>query len=146
MTCGWLAGCAGVAGTGRCQQLKLPYSSRRIRRAAHEALTKRALKTYHPIQTKEATILVSSLLSSSAGTHPEKHFQRFTTSTIMSILYDHPTIVSEHDPTVERIDEYNNRFGRAVALGSNLVDIFPWMIHIPDRSWLRLVTVSHCVY
>jgi len=73
--------------------------------------------------------LVSSLLSSSAGTHPEKHFQRFTTSTIMSILYDHPTIVSEHDPIVERIDEYNNWFGRAVALGSSMrsmsIECFP---------------------
>ena len=35
---------------------------RRIRRAAHEALTKRAVQNYHPIKTKEATILVSSIL------------------------------------------------------------------------------------
>jgi len=113
--------------------------SRRIRRAAHEALTKMTLQSYRPIQTKEATILVSLLLASSSRTQPEKHFQRFTTSMIMSILYDHPTIVSERDPTVERIDEYNNRFSRAVALGSNLVDIFPWMMHIPDRfaKWKR---------
>jgi len=125
--------------------LKFLCSSRRIRRAAHEALTKRAVQSYRPIQTKEATILVSSLLASSASSRPEKHFQRFTTSTIMSILYDHPTIVSEHDPTIEKIDDYNNRFSRAAALGSNLVDIFPWMIHIPDRSWPLLVTVP-CVY
>ena len=114
--------------------VKFPHSSRRIRRAAHEALTKRALQSYRPIRTKEATILVSSLLASSASSHPEKHFQRLTTSTITSILYDHPAIVSEHDPTIEKIDDYNNRFSRVMALGSNLVDIFPWMIHIPDRS------------
>jgi len=113
--------------------------SRRIRRAAHEALAKRALQSYRPIQAKEATILVSSLLASSSSTQPGKYFQRFATSTVVSILYDHPTIVSEHDPTIEMIDEYNNRFGRAAALGSNLVDIFPWMMHIPDRfaKWKR---------
>jgi len=115
------------------QLLKFTCSSRRIRRAAHEALTKRVLHSYRPIETKEATILVSSLLASSASTQPEKHFQRFTTSTIMSIVYDHPTIVSEHDPTIEKINDYIDRFGRAAALGSNLVDIFPWMMYIPDR-------------
>jgi hypothetical protein len=93
------------------------------------------LQRYRPIQTKEATILVSSLLAASASTlHPEKHFRRFAASTIMSILYDHPTIVSEHDPTIERIEEFNNRLTRAAVPGSNLVNLFPWMLHIPERS------------
>jgi cytochrome P450 len=41
------------------------YSWRRMRRASHEALTKMAVQRYHPIQTKEATILVSALLENS---------------------------------------------------------------------------------
>ena len=41
-------------------------SWRRMRRAAHEALTKRVVRNYHPIQTKEATILALSLLSPSS--------------------------------------------------------------------------------
>jgi hypothetical protein len=112
------------------------YSCRRIRRAAHEALTKRVVQGYHPIQTKEATILVSSLLTPSVSFNPDKQFQRLSASTIMSILYDYPTIVSEHDHTLEKIDAYNLRISKAENTGSRLVDIFPWMIHIPERSWL----------
>ncbi|KAI9450255.1 cytochrome P450 [Russula earlei] len=112
---------------------------RRLRRAAHEALSKKALRNYHPIQTKEATILVSSLLMPSASLYPDKQFQRFAASTIMSILYDHPTMVSEHDETLKMIEEYTLRLSHSAAPGSNLVDIFPWMMHIPERfaKWKR---------
>src|SRR5712671_4808516 len=106
-----------------------------MRRAAHEALTKRTLQSYRPIQTKEATILVSSLLASSGSLRPDKHFQRFSASTIMSIVYDYPTIVSDHDHTIESIEQYSTRVSTAAVPGSNLVDIFPWMMHIPERSW-----------
>jgi len=106
-----------------------------MRRAAHEALTKRVVQNYHPIQMKEATILVSSLLISSANFKPDRHFRRLAASTIMSIIYDYPTIMSEHDPSVERIDKYIDRNSHASAMGSYFVDIFPWMKHIPERSW-----------
>jgi hypothetical protein len=106
-----------------------------MRRAAHEALTKRAVKTYNHIQTKEATILVSSLLIPSADLKQDKHFKRLAASTIMSIVYDYPTIMSEHDHAVEKIETYNERTGHAAGMGSYFVDIFPWMKHIPERSW-----------
>jgi hypothetical protein len=121
------------------------YSCRRIRRAAQEALTKRVVQRYHPIQTKEATILVSSLLTPSVSLNLDKQFQRLSASTIMSILYDHPTILSEHDHTLNQIDAYNLRASKAENIGSYFVDIFPWMIHIPERSWL-LFLFSHCAY
>ena len=109
---------------------------RRMRRAAHEALTKRAVQNYHPIQTKEATILVSSLLRPSADLKQDRHFKRLGASTIMSIVYDYPTIMSERDPVLEKIEEYIDRVSDAVAMGSYFVDIFPWMKHIPERSCL----------
>src|SRR6266566_4329585 len=107
-----------------------------MRRAAHEALTKRAVKNYNHIQTKEATVLVSSLLAPSTNLKQDRHFKRLAASTIMSIVYDYPTIMSEHDHAVERIEIYNDRTGQAVVMGSYFVDIFPWMKHIPERSWL----------
>ncbi|KAH9987255.1 cytochrome P450 [Russula vinacea] len=57
----------------------------------------------------------------------------------MSIVYDYPTIVSEHDHGVEKIEAFNDRVGHAVIMGSYLVDIFPWMNHIPARfaKWKR---------
>jgi cytochrome P450 len=118
-------------------------SWRRIRRAAHEALTKRVVQSYHPIQMKEATILVSSLLKPSANLKLDEHFKRLAASTIMSMVYDYPTIMSEHDHAVEKVEIYNDRISRAVIMGSYLVDIFPWMNYIPARSFFSL---CHCEF
>src|SRR5882757_7089470 len=93
-------------------------SWRRLRRAAHETLTKRALRDYHTIQMKEATILVSSLLTRSDNLKQDGHFKRLAASTIMSIVYDYPTIMSEHDHAVERIEKYNDRTIHAAGMGS----------------------------
>ena len=120
-------------------------SLRRIRRTAHEALTKSVVRRYHPIQTKEATILVSSLLTPSVSLNPDKQFHRSTASTIMSIVYDYPTILSEHDQTLQKIEAYNLRLSKAGMPGSYFVDIFPWMIHIPERFW-AFFWLSDCVY
>jgi hypothetical protein len=106
-----------------------------MRRAAHEALTKRAVKNYNHILTKEATILVSSLLTPSTNLKQDRHFKRLAASTIMSIVYDYPTIMSDHDHAVEKIERFNDRTSHAVGRGSYFVDIFPWMKHIPERSW-----------
>ena len=106
-----------------------------MRRASAEALTKRMVQKYQPIQTKEATILVSSLLTPSADLRQDRHFKRLAASTIMSIVYDYPTIMSEHDHVVEEIERYNDRLSHAFIVGSYFVDIFPWMNHIPARFW-----------
>ena len=108
-------------------------SWRRMRRASHEALTKRMVQNYQPIQTKEATILVSSLLTPSANLRQDRHFKRVAASTIMSIVYDYPTIMSEHDHAVENIEKYLDRLCYSLTVGSYFVDIFPWMTHIPAR-------------
>ena len=121
-------------------------SWRRFRRAAHGALTKRTIQNYHPIQMKEATILVSSLLRQSTSHKQDGHFKRLAASTIMSIVYDNPTILSDYDYAVEGIEKYNGHLGRALTIGpeSYFVDIFPWVKYIPARSWLcfRLLTVN----
>ena len=93
-------------------------SWRRLRRAAHEALTKRAIQNYQPMQTKEATILVSSLLRHSDYRKQDDHFKRLAASTIMSILYDYPTILSDHDHAIEGIEKFNDRFAQTLTTGS----------------------------
>jgi cytochrome P450 len=119
-------------------------SWRRVRRAAHEALTKRAIQNYHSIQMKEATILTSSLLMPSTDRKQDRHFRRTATSTIMSILYDYPTVMSEHDHAVEKIEKFIDHLSHALAVGSYFVDIFPWMNHIPERysCLFRCLSVS----
>jgi hypothetical protein len=77
---------------------------------------------------------VSSLLTPSSNPEKDVHFRRLAASTIMSIVYDYPTIMSEHDDAVEKIERYNNRQMQAVTPGAYFVEIFPWMKHIPERS------------
>ena len=66
----------------------------------------------------------------------EKHFQRCSASATMSILYDYPTLEKENDKTLEEIYAFVDRISKAANPGEHLVDVFPWMIHIPDRSVL----------
>jgi hypothetical protein len=119
-------------------------SFRRMRRAAHEALTKRAVQKYYPIQTKEATTLALSLISSSANVDLPKRFHRTGASTIMSIVYDYPTLESINDPAVKYIEEFMLRISNAMTPGRFLVDIFPWMMYIPERSWI-FVMIPICM-
>ena len=110
-------------------------SWRRQRRAAQAALNKEAVRSFYPILTKEATLLVSALLTNSSSSDRIKHFQRAGTSMIMSILYDSPTLMSEHDTTIKEIDNYNKRTAYAATPGNFLVEFFPWMMYIPERSY-----------
>ena len=118
-------------------------SWRRMRRAAHEALTKRVVQNYHPIQTKEATILVSSLLLPSADFNLEGQFHRVSASTILSIVYDYPTLESIHDPAVKHIEDYVLRISHASLPGSYFVNIFPWMMYIPERFGIFSIVSLH---
>jgi hypothetical protein len=103
-----------------------------MRRAAQEALTKTAVQRYHSTLTKEATILASAVLANPENR--DQHFYRATASTMLSILYDFPTLTSAQDKAVQEIDKIIHQFLRAVVASSSFVEVFPWMIHIPERS------------
>jgi hypothetical protein len=107
------------------------HSWRRMRRAAQEALTKTATQRYHPILTKQATILASALLDKPENR--DQHFQRAVASTIVSILYDFPTLTSKQDNAIQDISRALNSSLRAAA-GASLVEFFPWMVYVPQRS------------
>jgi hypothetical protein len=100
-----------------------------MRRVAQEALTKAAVQRYHSTLTKEATILASSVLANPE--YRDQHFQRATVSTMLSIVYDFPTLNSAQDKAVQEIDR-NLQFLRMV--GASFIEFFPWMIYIPERS------------
>ena len=129
-----MIGECGLIKRSREDRLTSSKSWRRMRRSAHEALTKRVLQNYHPVLMKESIVLLSSLLTPSANLRQDRHFKRLAASIIMSIVYDYPTIMSEDDKATEGIEIYNDRISHAVTLGSYFVDIFPWMNRIPERS------------
>jgi hypothetical protein len=102
-----------------------------MRRAQHEVLTKAVVPDYHPTLCKEAIILASSFIKNPKAL--DQHFKRSSTSAIMSILYDYPTIEDEHDKTVMEINRFIDRTSAAAAPGAHLVELLPWMIYIPER-------------
>src|SRR6267154_958397 len=89
------------------------HSWRRMRRAAQEAITKATVQRYHPILTKQATILASALLNKPENR--DQHFQRAVASTIVSILYDVPTFTSKQDNAVQDISRALNSSLRAAT-------------------------------
>ena len=116
-----------------------PLSWRRTRRAAHEMLTKIAVRDYHPTFCKEAIILASSILENPKAL--DKHIERSSASATMAILYDYPTLKNEHDKTITEIHGFIDRVSAATAPGANLVELFPWMIYIPERYVVVLPVV-----
>jgi len=94
-------------------------------------LTKVAVRDYHPTFCKEAIILASSILENPKAL--DKHIERSSASATMAILYDYPTLENEHDKTLTEIHGFINRVSAATAPGANLVELFPWMIYIPER-------------
>jgi hypothetical protein len=116
-------------------------SWRRTRRAAHEGLRKNAARSYHTLLLKEGVLLASALLLSPRAQDLEKHFQRTAASATMSMLYDYPTLETENDKTLSEIHAFIDRLSVAAVPGTYLVDLFPWMMHIPERFALVSMTV-----
>jgi hypothetical protein len=89
------------------------------------------VRDYHPVFCKEANLLAAALLKNSDVL--DKHIQRSSASATMSILYDYPTLENEHDKTLTGIHTFIDRMSAAAAPGAHLVELFPWMVHIPER-------------
>ena len=104
---------------------------RRTRRGAHDVLTKVAVRDYHPVFCKEAILLAAAILENPDKL--DKHIQRSSASATVSILYDYPTLENEHDETLTKIHTFIDRIAAAGNPGAHLVELFPWMAHIPER-------------
>ena len=63
----------------------------------------------------------------------DKHIQRSSASATMYILYNYPTLENEDDETLTKIHAFIDRISAATAPGAYLVELFPWMIRIPER-------------
>ncbi|KAG6895429.1 hypothetical protein C0992_001272 [Termitomyces sp. T32_za158] len=110
---------------------------RRMRRAAHEELNKAECLKFLPVQTAEAVQLTYDLIM-----NPEKwdsHLRRAAASSIMSAVYDLPTLKSEDDPAIHRINDFVERLVRAALPGAHFVEFFPWMRYLPTwiAKWKR---------
>ena len=59
----------------------------------------------------------------------------------MSILYDYPTLETENDKNLKEIHAFLDRLSKAATPGAHLVEVFSWMIHIPD--WCVLISIAN---
>ncbi|KAI0066937.1 cytochrome P450 [Artomyces pyxidatus] len=122
--------------------LALPFQHygplwRRMRRATHEGLGRGATGPFRPTQLREAVNLALAVLAQPAAW--PQHIRRASSSMVMSVTYDTPPIESEDDPRVKDIIEFSGRLTRALLPGAHLVELLPWMKHIPSRyaKWKR---------
>jgi hypothetical protein len=79
----------------------------------------------------EAVLQASDMFASPSRW--DQHFRRVATSMTLSVVYGHPTLESEQDHIIEAIDDFADRLLRAVTPGAHMVQIFPWLRHVPNR-------------
>ena len=72
-------------------------------------------------------------------TFADIYAHRAAASTILSVVYDIPTVSSADDPTVTRINQFNEIALEYANQGNYLVEFFPWMLYIPSSlaKWKR---------
>ncbi|KAI9435069.1 cytochrome P450 [Lactarius indigo] len=90
---------------------------RRMRRAAHESLSKSVVESFKTPQFNEAVILASDLIDQPATS--DDHLRRAAASMITTVTYDTPPIVSELDPGIRAINDFVARLMRAALPGAH---------------------------
>ena len=80
---------------------------------------------------KEAVIQACDLLDQPAQW--DRHFRRTAASATLSIIYGHSTLTSEQDHIFRVINDFSERFNKAIPMGANLVEFFPWLQYLPSR-------------
>ncbi|PPQ65061.1 hypothetical protein CVT26_015757 [Gymnopilus dilepis] len=122
--------------------LALPFARydnrfRKMRRAAHEGLSARAVQKYEHVEAREAAATVVQILEA-----PERwydHIKRTSASTILAVLYGWPSVKTEDENLIHRIASVVIRMVKSVVPGTYLVNVFPFLNHLPRwmASWKR---------
>jgi hypothetical protein len=107
------------------------YRLRRFRLVAAEDFSRSVVQRFHPIQNREAIMLALVMMKSPFNL--ERHFSRHASSIMLSVNYHLPPVKSEDDPSVVRANEHVRRMMYELQPGTRLVEIFPWLRHIPSR-------------
>ena len=79
---------------------------------------------------------------------PSIYERRAAASIGLSVLYDHPMVLSADDPTVREVNRFAE-IGVDYSLpGNYLVEFFPWMKYIPSSiaKWKRTAEERHKKY
>ncbi|KAJ3474621.1 hypothetical protein NLI96_g12354 [Meripilus lineatus] len=117
---GWASGPLVFLGYGRAF-----HDTRKI---FQKQLSRQTSAIFQDNQSRQAAILAQNLLET-----PDKfedHIQRFASAVVMEIAYGHH-VSSPDDPYLRIADKINELVAGIGAQGSNLVDLFPFLIKLP---------------
>ncbi|KAJ7309253.1 cytochrome P450 [Mycena albidolilacea] len=107
---------------------------KKLRRAAHDGLTRQVSASYTPIQEREASILVKSMIEQPSLWDQNLRRKASAASGLLGIVYGLPSLDSTDDPLITRVDDFIRRLVRATLPGAFLVEILPVMKRLP--SWM----------
>ena len=102
-----------------------------MRKAANESFSKGSVKGFYETEMKEAILLSYDWLNNPAQW--DRHLRRAAVSKTLSVVYGYPPLTSEQNSTIEAIDDFSKRLFKAAFMGADLVEIFPWLRHLPRR-------------
>ncbi|KIK53485.1 hypothetical protein GYMLUDRAFT_250310 [Collybiopsis luxurians FD-317 M1] len=109
---------------------------RRDRRVLHQKLRSQNAEELHPLELSKAHELLRNLLDSPMDF--ENHFQVYPASVVIQLLYGHE--VTREDPLINLVLETIWLFSGAVFPGTNLLNVFPSLKHIPE--WLPVPIIQ----
>ena len=101
-----------------------------MRRGAAEAFSKATAPKFHEFQAQEVIQLALEIMSEPMRYHD--HFLRFSTSLVMSITYGMSTL-ELGDKNIDNIMSFVNDVAASMIPGAYLVEMLPWIRHIPSR-------------
>ncbi|KAI0088551.1 cytochrome P450 [Irpex rosettiformis] len=104
---------------------------RRLRRAAHESFSVKAVQNFRPIQREAAHLASLSIHKDPGSWTPTVEW--FAASSIFSSVYNWPPLEA-HSPVIKQMRDFMARFTDAAMPGTFLVDFFPFMRIFP--SWM----------
>ncbi|KAK7462916.1 hypothetical protein VKT23_007496 [Stygiomarasmius scandens] len=103
---------------------------RKMRRASETVLGPKVATNYYSKQTDESVLLAYDILKDPDAW--KYHFHRTASSSILSVVYDLPSIQSPEDPIFAFMDELVSGGSEALLPGSHLVETFPILDCLPD--------------
>ncbi|KAF5372074.1 hypothetical protein D9758_005051 [Tetrapyrgos nigripes] len=111
---------------------------RKMRRASDLALGLKNTVNYHPIQRNEAVFSAHSLLSDPDNWR--SHVERTSSSIALSLMYDLPLIQSFQDPSIQRMNGFNDKMSASLLPGAHaVVEMLPSLLRLPRSfsKWRR---------
>ncbi|KAF5369064.1 hypothetical protein D9758_002927 [Tetrapyrgos nigripes] len=103
---------------------------RRMRRASETALGPRMTPNYHRKQTDESVLMAFGILEQPDSWKYQAN--RAAASSILSTVYDLPSIQSPDHPSIAFMDDFVDRTSEAALPGSHLANVFSVLDYLPD--------------